>query len=62
MLGRLSSLSREVCDSYEECGFNGATQESLRFSTADSSNFYLDVAKDRLHVSSIDNKIRRRSY
>jgi len=61
MLGRLSSSLREVYNSYEEYGFNGATQELLRFSTADLSNFYLDVAKDRLYISSIDDKIRRRS-
>jgi len=61
MLGCLSSSLRDVYNSYEEYGFNGATQELLRFSIADLSNFYLDVAKDRLYISSIDDKIRRRS-
>jgi len=61
MLGRLSSSLREVYESYEAYGFNGATSELLRFSTLDLSNFYLDVAKDRLYISSTDDAIRRRS-
>jgi len=61
MLGRLSSSLRQVYESYEEYGFNGATQELLRFSISDLSNFYLDVAKDRLYISSINDKVRRRS-
>lgn len=43
---------------YEQ--FNRATQELLRFATADLSNFYLDVAKDRLYISGISD-VRRRS-
>jgi len=61
MLGRLSSSLRQVYESYEEYGFNSATQELLRFSISDLSNFYLDVAKDRLYISSINDKVRRRS-
>jgi len=61
MLGRLSSSLTQIYNSYEEYGFNGATSELLRFSISDLSNFYLDVAKDRLYISSIDDKIRRRS-
>lgn len=60
MLGRLSSVLREVDRAIDEYQFNKATQEILRFATADLSNFYLDVAKDRLYISSI-NDIRRRS-
>ena len=39
--------------------FSRATNELLRFSTADLSNFYLDVAKDRLYISAVDDARRR---
>mmetsp|Transcript_7003 Transcript_7003/g.15470 ORF Transcript_7003/g.15470 Transcript_7003/m.15470 type:complete len:1084 (+) Transcript_7003:54-3305(+) len=60
MLGRLSAVLREVDDAMNEYQFNRATQELLRFATADLSNFYLDVAKDRLYISGITD-VRRRS-
>lgn len=60
MLGRLSSVLRDVDNAIDEYQFNKATQEILRFVTTDLSNFYLDVAKDRLYISSI-NDFRRRS-
>lgn len=60
MLGRLSAVLREVDDAMSEYQFNRATQELLKFATADLSNFYLDVAKDRLYISAI-NDVRRRS-
>lgn len=59
MLGRLSATLREVDEAGDEYQFNRATQELLRFATADLSNFYLDVAKDRLYVSSINDPRRR---
>jgi len=59
MLGRLSALLREVDEATDEYQFSRATQEILRFATADLSNFYLDVAKDRLYISSIDDARRR---
>jgi len=59
MLGRLSATLKEVDEAIDEYQFNRATQELLRFSTADLSNFYLDVAKDRLYISSIDDYRRR---
>ncbi len=31
----------------------------MRFATADLSNFYLDVAKDRLYISAVNNSRRR---
>jgi len=59
MLGRLSTVLREVDDAMSEYQFNRATQELLKFATADLSNFYLDVAKDRLYISGISDARRR---
>lgn len=60
MLGRLSEVLKEVDDAMDQYQFQGAVQELIRFASADLSNFYLDVAKDRLYISSADD-IRRRS-
>lgn len=60
MLGRLSTVLQNTKDAFDEYAFQRAVQELLRFATADLSNFYLDVAKDRLYISSID-EYRRRS-
>ncbi|CAB9520181.1 Isoleucine--tRNA ligase, mitochondrial (Fragment) [Seminavis robusta] len=60
MLGRLSTLLKEVISAMDEYQFQRAVQELLRFASADLSNFYLDVAKDRIYVSAI-NDARRRS-
>lgn len=59
MLGRLSAVLKEVNSALDEYQFNRATQELLRFATSDLSNFYLDVAKDRLYISSINDHRRR---
>lgn len=59
MLGRLSAVLREVDAAGDEYQFGRATQELLRFATADLSNFYLDVAKDRLYISGMDDYRRR---
>jgi isoleucyl-tRNA synthetase len=60
MLGRLSAVLKEVDEATDEFQYNRATQELLRFATAELSNFYLDVAKDRLYISASDD-FRRRS-
>ncbi|GAX16043.1 isoleucyl-tRNA synthetase [Fistulifera solaris] len=60
MLGRLSAVLKLVDEAMNEYQFQRAVQEILRFATADLSNFYLDVAKDRLYISGIDD-FRRRS-
>jgi isoleucyl-tRNA synthetase len=60
MLGRLSATLREVDDAMNEFQFQRAIQELLRFASAEMSNFYLDVAKDRLYISAEDD-FRRRS-
>lgn len=59
MLGRLSATLSEVDEAMSEYQFNRATQELLRFASADLSNFYLDVAKDRLYISGITDARRR---
>lgn len=60
MLGRLSATLKEVDEAMNEFQFQRAIQELLRFSSAEMSNFYLDVAKDRLYISGKDD-FRRRS-
>jgi len=60
MLGRLSAVLTEVDTALDDYQFSRASQELLRFTSSDLSNFYLDVAKDRLYISSIDD-VRRRS-
>jgi isoleucyl-tRNA synthetase len=59
MLGRLSAVLKEVDEAGDAYQFSRGTQELIRFVTADLSNFYLDVAKDRLYISAIDDKRRR---
>lgn len=60
MLGTLSKALNEVDDALSKYQFSRATNEVLRFATVDLSNFYLDVAKDRLYISAADD-VRRRS-
>ena len=59
MLGRLSQVLNTANDAMEQYQFQRAVQELLRFATSDLSNFYLDVAKDRLYISAIDDQRRR---
>jgi len=59
MLGRLSAMLKAVDQSVDEYHFQRAIQEIIRFSNTDLSNFYLDVAKDRLYISGIDDDRRR---
>jgi len=59
MLGRLAVTLKEVDTAFEEYQFYRATQALQRFATADLSNFYLDVAKDRLYISAADDWRRR---
>lgn len=59
MLGRLSTVLRSVDEDIDRFQFQRAVQEILRFASADLSNFYLDIAKDRLYISAINDKRRR---
>ena len=60
MLGLLSQSLNTIQEAMEQYQFQRAIQELLRFSTVDLSNFYLEVAKDRLYISGMDD-FRRRS-
>ena len=60
MLGAMSKSLKEVDEALSQYQFSRATQELLRFATSDLSNFYLDIAKDRLYISAV-NDARRRS-
>jgi isoleucyl-tRNA synthetase len=59
MLGRLSNVLKMVDDAVDNYQFQRAVQELLRFANSDLSNFYLDVAKDRLYISGINDPRRR---
>lgn len=59
MLGRLSAVLKTVKEAMDDYQFQRAVQEISRFATADLSNFYLDVAKDRLYISGVDEHRRR---
>ena len=59
MLGRLSAVLKVVDEAVDQYHFQRAIQEIIRFANTDLSNFYLDVAKDRLYISAIDDTRRR---
>jgi isoleucyl-tRNA synthetase len=59
MLGTMSQVLNEVDDAYSNYQFSRVSNELLRFATADLSNFYLDVAKDRLYISAVNDPRRR---
>ncbi|KAM3092215.1 isoleucine--tRNA ligase [Phormidesmis sp. 146-35] len=60
MLHRITEVFTEVQDSFESFQFFRFFQTVQNFCAVDLSNFYLDVAKDRLYISSV-NASRRRS-
>jgi len=60
MLGRLGEVQAEVKDAFETFQFYRASQAITAFCITDLSNFYLDVAKDRLYISAAG-EARRRS-
>jgi isoleucyl-tRNA synthetase len=60
ILHRISEVFTEVTDAFESFQFFRFFQTIQNFCVVDLSNFYLDIAKDRLYIS--DSKaIRRRS-
>jgi len=59
VLGRLSATVAEVEAAYGEYQFYRANQAFLQFASADLSSFYLDIAKDRLYISSKSDHRRR---
>ena len=60
MLNRLVDVSVEISSAYENYEFSKFFQILQSFCVVDLSNFYLDIAKDRLYVSS-KSHFRRRS-
>ncbi|ANX02607.1 isoleucine--tRNA ligase [Thermoclostridium stercorarium subsp. leptospartum DSM 9219] len=58
-LMRLNGLIRKVEDAFSQYEFHSFTHNVHNFCVVDMSNFYLDVLKDRLYVSSPDDKKRR---
>ncbi|CDF37762.1 unnamed protein product [Chondrus crispus] len=60
MLSRMMQLSEEVGQAYESFAFFKVYQALQRFAVVDLSNFYLDIAKDRLYIPE-PNSFRRRS-
>ncbi len=60
MLHRMTEVFTEVTDAYESYQFFRFFQAIQNFCVVDLSNFYLDIAKDRLYISSLDS-FRRRS-
>jgi isoleucyl-tRNA synthetase len=59
MLHRMTEVFEEVTDAFESFQFFRFFQTIQNFCVVDLSNFYLDIAKDRLYISSTDSKRRR---
>ncbi|QSJ21100.1 isoleucine--tRNA ligase [Nostoc sp. UHCC 0702] len=60
MLHRIREVFQEVTEAFESFQFFRFFQTVQNFCVVDLSNFYLDVAKDRLYISATD-AFRRRS-
>ncbi|MBF2098517.1 MAG: isoleucine--tRNA ligase [Gloeomargaritaceae cyanobacterium C42_A2020_066] len=60
MLHRLGEVMDEITDAFESYQFYRFFQTIQNLCVVDLSNFYLDVAKDRLYISATDS-FRRRS-
>ncbi|PSB19724.1 isoleucine--tRNA ligase [Phormidesmis priestleyi ULC007] len=60
MLHRMTEVFNDVQDAFESFQFFRFFQTVQNFCAVDLSNFYLDVAKDRLYISGTDD-LRRRS-
>lgn len=60
MLSRLVQLGDEIDRAYDNYSFFKLYQAMQRFAVVDLSNFYLDIAKDRLYIPEL-NDFRRRS-
>jgi isoleucyl-tRNA synthetase len=60
MLHRITEVFAEVTQAFESFQFFRFFQTVQNFCVVDLSNFYLDIAKDRLYISDL-NSVRRRS-
>ncbi|HIK14404.1 MAG TPA: isoleucine--tRNA ligase [Leptolyngbyaceae cyanobacterium M33_DOE_097] len=59
MLHRMTEVFDEVTDAFETFQFYRFFQTVQNFCVVDLSNFYLDIAKDRLYISAADSPRRR---
>lgn len=59
MLHRMTQVFGEVTEAFESYQFFRFFQTVQNFCVVDLSNFYLDVAKDRLYISALDSPRRR---
>jgi isoleucyl-tRNA synthetase len=59
MLHRMTEVFGEVTEAFESYQFFRFFQTIQNFCVVDLSNFYLDIAKDRLYISSPDSSRRR---
>ncbi|QZZ23137.1 isoleucine--tRNA ligase [Leptothermofonsia sichuanensis E412] len=59
MLHRMTEVFSEVNDAFESFQFFRFFQTVQNFCVVDLSNFYLDIAKDRLYISAADSPRRR---
>ncbi len=59
MLHRITEVFEEVTDAYNTYEFSRVFQTVQNFCVVDLSNFYLDIAKDRLYISATDAPRRR---
>jgi isoleucyl-tRNA synthetase len=59
MLYRMTEVFQEVTEAFESYQFFRFFQTIQNFCVVDLSNFYLDIAKDRLYISALDSPRRR---
>ncbi|MEM6450958.1 MAG: isoleucine--tRNA ligase [Cyanobacteria bacterium P01_D01_bin.105] len=59
MLHRMTEVSADVKEAFESYQFFQFFQTVQNFCVVDLSNFYLDIAKDRLYISAADSARRR---
>lgn len=59
MLHRVTEVFSEITEAFENFQFFRFFQTVQNFCVVDLSNFYLDVAKDRLYISHLDSPRRR---
>jgi isoleucyl-tRNA synthetase len=59
MLHRITEVFEEVTEAFETFQFFRFFQTIQNFCVVDLSNFYLDIAKDRLYISSANSRRRR---
>jgi isoleucyl-tRNA synthetase len=59
MLHRTSEVFNEITEAFDRFQFFKFFQTIQNFCVGDLSNFYLDIAKDRLYISAVDSPRRR---